>query len=79
MTTELFNTVSSSFDTISGYVLSTLPVVVPIALGIFAIFIVWRFARKMFVSLVFGRGSKKEQEEAFLDQDFEDEYDDEDD
>ena len=59
MTTELLNTVSSSFNTVSGYALSALNVILPIALGIFAILFVWVFAVRFFLKIGGGKRPKK--------------------
>ena len=71
MTTELLNTVSSSFNTVSGYALSALNVVLPIALGIFAILFVWIIAKKFFMKLTGNKSSKVEKEIDDDDDDYE--------
>lgn len=61
MTTALLNTISTSFTGIQGYVLDTLAVVVPIALGIFGILLLWKIVTRFFKNLAGGGNSKNKE------------------
>ena len=71
MTTELVNAYTSGMTAVQEHLINTLVVIVPIALGIFAILFIWLYGINLFKRLI-GSKRRNRQLESFYD-DFDEE------